>query len=150
MKKPLSLPKGNRLAAFVCPGHPLLDATIDLTLERNRDLLRRGAVLVDERDPGTSPRVLFYLEHSIQDAAITRAGERRVVSQRMLYVELDAEGNARHLQYAPYLDYRPLSEDEPDIDALLGRPESAWVIVIWSKRRRGMLSRTSFPNIWKR
>ena len=29
-------------AAFVCPGHPLLDATLDLVLERHRDLLRRG------------------------------------------------------------------------------------------------------------
>ena len=28
----------------------MLDAVIDLTLERNRDLLKRGAVLVDERD----------------------------------------------------------------------------------------------------
>ena len=46
-------PQGQPLAAFVCPGHPLLDAVIDLTLERHRDLLKRGAVLVDERDPGT-------------------------------------------------------------------------------------------------
>ena len=42
--------------------------------------------------PGTQPRVLFYLEHAIQDASLTRAGERRVVSKRMLYVELDADG----------------------------------------------------------
>lgn len=126
-EKALIAPQGQPLAAFVCPGHPLLDATIDLTLERNRDLLRRGAVLVDDRDPGMKPRVLFYLEHSIQDAAITRSGERRVVSQRMLYVELDADGNARHMQYAPYLDYRPLNEDEPNVDAFLIRPECEWV-----------------------
>ena len=36
---------GQPLAAFICPGHPLLDAIIDLTLERNRDLLRRGTIL---------------------------------------------------------------------------------------------------------
>lgn len=105
-EKALISPHGQPLGAFLCPGHPLLDATIDLTLERNRDLLRRGAVLVDDRDPGTSPRILFYLEHSIQDAAVTRSGERRVVSRRLLYVELDADANARHLEYAPYLDYR--------------------------------------------
>ena len=87
-------PQGQVLAAFVCPGHPLLDATIDLTLERHRDLLRRGAVLVDERDPGTSPRVLFYLEHAIQDAGMTRSGDRRVVSKRMLYVELGPTGRS--------------------------------------------------------
>ena len=80
----------------MCPGHPLLDgAVIDLTLERNRDLLKRGAVLIDERDAGDRLRVLFYLEHAIQDASLTRSGDRRVVSKRMLYVELDADGVTR-------------------------------------------------------
>jgi len=125
--KSLTAPQGQPLAAFVCPGHPLLDSVIDLTLERNRDLLRRGAVLVDERDAGTLPRVLFYLEHAIQDASLTRTGERRVVSKRMLFVELDAEGTARHLHYAPYLDYRPLVPGEPGIDVILGRPECSWI-----------------------
>ncbi|MEZ5288048.1 MAG: hypothetical protein R2712_25285 [Vicinamibacterales bacterium] len=90
-EKPLIAPPGQPLAAFVCPGHPLLDAVIDLTLERNADLLKRGAVLVDDRDLGTRPRVLFYLEHAIQDAGVTRSGDRRVISKRMLYVELDAD-----------------------------------------------------------
>src|SRR5947207_10843897 len=88
--KTLVAPQGQPLAAFVCPGHPLLDSVLDLTLERHRDLLRRGAVLMDERDPGLEPRVLFYLEHAIQDGSLTRIGERRVVSKRMLYVEIDA------------------------------------------------------------
>ena len=126
-EKNLVAPQGQPMAAFLCPGHPLLDATIDLTLERHRDLLRRGAVLVDDRDAGTSPRVLFYLEHAIQDAGITRAGDRRIISKRMLYVELDAEGNTHHLNYAPYLDYRPLTETDPTIEAILSRPECAWV-----------------------
>lgn len=126
-EKSLVAPQGQPLAAFVCPGHPLLDATIDLTLERHRDLLRRGTVLVDERDPGMQPRVIFYLEHSIQDASLTRAGARRVISQRMLYVELDSHGNARHMHYAPYLDYRPLADGEPGIEALLDRSECAWI-----------------------
>jgi superfamily II DNA or RNA helicase len=126
-EKSLIAPQGQPLAAFVCPGHPLLDATLDLTLERNRDLLRRGAVLVDERDAGTTPRVLFYLEHAVQDASLLKSGDRRTISKQMLYVELDAAGQARHLHYAPYLDYRPLRPDEPGVDALLARPESAWI-----------------------
>jgi superfamily II DNA or RNA helicase len=122
-----SLIAGPPLANFVCPGHALLDATLDLTLERHRDLLRRGSILVDERDPGTLPRVLFYLEHAIQDASLTRTGERRTISKRMLYVELAEDGNARHLQYAPYLDYRPLKETEPQLATILARPEVAFV-----------------------
>jgi len=126
-EKALVAPQGQPLAAFVCPGHPLLDATLDLTLERHRDLLRRGTVLVDERDPGETPRVLFYLEHAIQDASTTRTGERRTISKRMLYVEIDAAGGTRHLHYAPYLDYRPLRPEEPSIQAILDRPECAWI-----------------------
>jgi SNF2 family DNA or RNA helicase len=126
-EKELVAPQGQPLAAFVCPGHPLLDSVIDLTLERQRDLLKRGAVLVDENDSGMQPRVLFYLEHAIQDASLTRFGERRIISKRMLYIEIDATGSIRHVQYAPYLDYRPLTDGEPATEAVLGRPECAWI-----------------------
>ena len=126
-EKSLVAPQGLPLAAFVCPGHPLLDAVTDLTLERNRDLLKRGTILVDERDEGTRPRMLFYLEHAIQDAGTSRAGDRRVVSKRMLYVELDSNSNPRNVNYAPYLDYRPLASNEPGIDTILDRPECQWV-----------------------
>ena len=108
-------------AAFVCPGHPLLDAVLDLTLERNRDLLQRGTVLVDDRDPGAEPRALFTLEHTIRD-------NERTLSQRMLYVETDAQGTCRHLHHAPYLDYRPLAEGEPLASDILARSECAWIV----------------------
>jgi SNF2 family DNA or RNA helicase len=126
-EKNLVAPQGQALAAFVCPGHPLLDAAIDLVLERHRDLLRRGTVLVNERDPGTEPHVIFYLEHSIQDAGLSRSGERRIISKRILYVELDSSSNVRHLHYAPYLDCRPLKSDEPGIDSILNQPECRWI-----------------------
>jgi hypothetical protein len=45
----------------------------------------------------------------------------------MLYVELDADGVAHHMQYAPYLDYRPCKEDEPGVDTILARPECDWI-----------------------
>lgn len=32
-----------------------------------------------------------------------------------------------HFSYAPYLDYRPLKDGEPGIDALLARPECQWI-----------------------
>jgi SNF2 family DNA or RNA helicase len=126
-EKELISPQGQPMAAFVCPGSPLLDSVIDLTLERNRDLLRRGTVLVDERDHGTEPRVFFYLEHAIQDASLTRSGERRVISKRVLHIEMDKNGAARHIHYAPYLDFRPLTANEPSPEAVLGRPECRWI-----------------------
>lgn len=111
---------GKPPAEFVCPGHPLLDATLDMVLERHRDLLKRGAVLVDRGDPGVEPRVLVYLEHAIQDARTDAAGHRRVVSQRMQFAEgtLVAGADGAHVTafhpagYAPYLDYDPLTAEE--------------------------------------
>ena len=126
-EKDLVTPPGLPLAAFVCPGHPLLDAVLDLTLERYRDLLKRGTVLVDPLDSGCDPRVLFFLEHSIRDAGEGAGGENRTVSRRMLYVEMDARGGVRHLHYAPYLDYRPLGTDEPGVADILAQPECAWI-----------------------
>jgi hypothetical protein len=126
-EKSLVAPQGLPLAAFVCPGHPLLDATIDVTLERHPDLLRRGAVLVDERDHGELPRLLFFLNHTIHDASLTATGDRRVISQRVLYLETDESNRTRHLQYAPYLDYRPLTDEEPNGADFLSRPECAWI-----------------------
>ncbi len=144
-EKDLIAPPGLPMAAFVCPGHPLLDATLDLTLERHRDLLRRGTVLVDEGDTGDMPRVLFYLEHSVQDASTTRSGERRIVSRRMLYVEIDATGNTRHLHYAPYLDYRPLKAEKPGMAAILERPECAWITRELEQRVQGHAIATLVP-----
>ena len=126
-EKSLVAPQGQPLAAFVCPGHPLLDAVLDLTLERQRDLLKRGTMLVDERDFGTKPRVLFFLEHTVQDASLLPSGERRTISRRMLYVEMDEAGQVHGLNYAPYLDYRPLNVGEADVSAILARPECAWI-----------------------
>lgn len=110
-KEQISLP-GKPLAALVCPGHPLLDATIDLILERYRDLLKQGAILVDLDDTGEEVRVFFYLEHAIQDARLDRAGNRRTISRQMQFVEIDARGRVHPAGYAPYLDYRPLTEEE--------------------------------------
>jgi superfamily II DNA or RNA helicase len=121
-EKELRSVQGKPVADLVSPGHPLLDATIDLILERYGDLLKRGAVLVDRQDPGDEPRVLFYIEHAIQDARTDRSGNRRVVSQRMQFVEGviaqpdDGAGPRvtafRNAGPAPYLDYAPLSDEE--------------------------------------
>lgn len=103
---------GAPMAELVAPGHPLLAAIIDLVLERHRALFTRGTVLVDEADDGEVPRALVMLEHAIADARPSRTGPHTVVSRRYEFVEVPAEGEARAAGYAPYLDYRPLTDDE--------------------------------------
>jgi len=99
-------------ATFVCPGHPLLDATLGLLLRRERDALKRGGILVDETDPSQDLRALFYLEQAIQDAMPSHDAERRVISREVHFVEIDSLGNVNDGGGAPYLDYRPAAVDE--------------------------------------
>jgi superfamily II DNA or RNA helicase len=106
---------GKHMAALVAPGHPLLDSLIDLTLERYRNLLGQGAVLIDENDSGTEPRVLIYLEHSIKDGRAGRNGRPRIISQRLQFVYLDRHGEAVDGGAAPYLDCRPANEHEKTV-----------------------------------
>lgn len=103
---------GKPEAAFVCPGHPLLDATISLILQRDRDTLKRGAMLVDPNDPGNSLRVLFYIEGAIQDAVPSRGVDYTVISREAHFVEIDGSGAIHDVGAAPYLDYRPANAAE--------------------------------------
>jgi hypothetical protein len=109
--------EGKPPAELISPGHPLLDTVIDLVLERYRDLLKRGAVLVDLNDQSEDIRVLFYLEHSIQDARTDEEGNRRVVSRRLQFVEINQEGELRDMGNAPYIDYEPISLDDRELVA---------------------------------
>ena len=84
-------------------------------------------MLVDDNDDGDRPKVLMSLEHSIQDGSRTRSGEQRTISKRMLYVEVNAELETVGQDYAPYLDYRPLSDGEPGVQEIVGRPECSWI-----------------------
>jgi superfamily II DNA or RNA helicase len=119
-------------AQLVCPGHALLDCTIDLVVERHRELLRQGAVLIDERDEGTEPKLLFYLEHRVIDGRRTRRGQLQVVSQRLQFVEVDAAGRFGNAGSAPYLDYRPARPDE--VGVLRTVLDAAWVQQDWDHR----------------
>lgn len=109
-------------AELVCPGHPLLDAVIDLVLERHGELMKRGAVLVDEQDPGDEPHLMFTLEHAIQDGRRTRRGGLQVVSKRLQFLDVGARDDWSGVGAAPYLDLRPATTEElaalqPDLDA---------------------------------
>jgi len=99
-------------AELIAPGHPLLDATIDLIRERYADVLKRGAIFIDDSDFDTETRLLFYVEDSVQDGVILPNGNKRVISKHVHFVEIKADGTALNAGNAPYLDYRAANEDE--------------------------------------
>lgn len=72
-------------------------------------------------DEGEDIPALFYLEHVVADGRILKNGQQQVVSQKLQFVEINAEGIPQNAGPAPYLDYRPLTETEqatiwPEID----------------------------------
>jgi superfamily II DNA or RNA helicase len=116
---------GKPPAALVAPGHPLLDATVDLVLEKYRSLLRQGAILVDPNDAGREPRVLLYLEQSIVDGRNVSGRNERVISRQLHFVEHRRDGAAIIAGYAPYLDYTAATpEQKAQVQPLL---EESWL-----------------------
>jgi len=130
-------------AHLICPGTPLLDATIDLVLERHGEVLKRGAVMVDEDDPGEQPRMLFYLEHAVQDGRKLRGGEFLVVSQQLQFVEVGPDGEFRSAGAAPYLDYRPATDAERE--NLKPHLDADWLKDDWEHRAMGFVLREVAP-----
>lgn len=99
-------------ADLICPGHPLLDSVIDLILERERNVMKQGAVFIDDNDYSNRARVLFYIEDSLRDEVDSGDGNKRIISKNIHFIEIDRDGNVSDAGYAPYLDYRAAADDE--------------------------------------
>ena len=110
-------------ADLISPGTPLLAAVVNKVIVDFGATLQQGAVLVDEDDPSTDPRLIVYLDHTITDGREVHS-TRQVVSRQFHYVEIDRHGNARDTGDEPYLNYAPLADEQ---QALLdGRLDLDW------------------------
>ncbi len=107
--------QGKPQATIIAPGHPLLEATIDLIRERNSSVLKQGAIFIDESDYGKDERLLFYIEDSVQDGVIMPSGKKRIISKHIHFVEMKSDGSSVSAGYAPYLDYRAATLEEQNI-----------------------------------
>lgn len=101
---------GAPLAGLMHPGHPLMQAVVTMTLESTMGKLKQGSVLYDPNDMGTTPRVMFVLDHTIRDSV---EGERPV-SRRMQFVAINETGELQNCGWAPHLD---LEAFVPETDA---------------------------------
>jgi hypothetical protein len=111
------------VAAFICPGHPLLEATISLIRERYDHLMKQGAVLVDDTDLGEEIEALFLLEHTVQDGRTTSLGKPHIISEKLQVAAVGREGNVTDAGIAPHLNLRPATQEELElVDDLLHEP----------------------------
>ncbi|UVF77276.1 helicase-related protein [Gordonia mangrovi] len=88
-------------AELLAPGHPLLDAVLDATIEKHLPDLQRGTTLFDPLDSATEPYVLLAISSEVLD------GHQHVVSKRFAFVELRADGSVVDAGPAPHLDLAP-------------------------------------------
>lgn len=114
-KDKIRFPGKSQIASFISPGHPLMNSTLDLTLQNTRHLLRQGAILIDEQDFGVEPRVMYIIEHSIKEAGEDGQDHQRVISQRMQFALVGKDGLVSHGGYAPYLDYKPATNEQTNL-----------------------------------
>jgi hypothetical protein len=124
-EKALIAPQGQPLAAFVCPGHPLLDAVIDLTLERHRDLLRQFAGWAPVNPQARAVKALFQ---KTWRSAQGLAEDVRFYGQ---WMRDEAEKRIGHL-YPKVEVTAEMAEERPDLKPLVGRKLTviAW---LWAR-----------------
>lgn len=102
------------VATYVCPGHPLLEATVSVILERYDHLMKIGAVMVDDTDMGHEIAALFLLEHSVQDGRCVSSGGSHVISETLQFASVDQYGRVVDAGPAPHLNLRAAAQEEID------------------------------------
>ncbi|MDR2896881.1 MAG: DUF3883 domain-containing protein [Propionibacteriaceae bacterium] len=122
-------------ATLIAPGHPLLQAVIDLTITDLGRTLRDGTVFVDRRDnQDTAASLLFAVEQKIDNLAPRplidgdsphldgpNAGAY-TVDRHFEYVQLSPNGDIRVPLVPPYLDYdAPTPDEETRIQQVLAQ-----------------------------
>ena len=103
------------VATFICPGHPLLESVISIIIEDYGQIMKQGAILVDETDDGNKLSAIFLIEHSVQDGRLTANGNPHIISQKLQFAAIDKTGAMTNAGIAPHLDLRPANVDEIDL-----------------------------------
>ena len=100
------------VAAFIYPGHPLLEAVISVVREKYGHLMKQGAVYVDDADSGEAPSVVVLLEHDVRDGRPLAAGRPHIVSEKLQFAAIGPDGTAADAGIAPHLNLRPARPEE--------------------------------------
>ena len=100
------------VAEFVCPGHPLLEAVIDIIREQYSHLMKLGAVMVDEADIGEDIQAVFLMQQSIEDGRKTSSGMPQTISQHLQFASIMEDSMVSNAGIAPHLNLRAATDDE--------------------------------------
>lgn len=99
-------PEGLAPAALLAPGHPLLDAVIEATIEDLAPVLTRGTVLVDRRETQPAEPLLMY---TVEQRVRAESEGAPLVSHHFDYPLRSPAGGITASAAPPHLDF-----DAPD------------------------------------
>ncbi|WP_369597940.1 helicase-related protein [Kocuria salina] len=124
-------PDGHVEAALIAPGHPLLHAVIEATIEDLGAALKRGTILVDRREKQSSePALMYTVEQRIQNTAT----EPDTISHHFDYLQFAHDGSVTVSPTPPFLDYdRPQPAEAGQIREI--------VVSDWAKENHEKLIR---------
>jgi len=106
---------------LISPGHPLLDAVIELVLADLEPVLRRGTVLIDDTDKQAgAPTLLYALEQRVENTALGYTASRHFD-----FIELGEDGVLATMAAPPYLDYR--APEPGELEAVAGVRRQDWL-----------------------
>ena len=104
-------PDGLADASLIAPGHPLLHAVIEATIDDLGPTLKQGTVLVDRRTKqAEAPMLMFSVEQRIENTA----ADADTVSHHFDYPLLEQDGTVTVSAAPPYLDYDRPEPGEAD------------------------------------
>ncbi|NCD16858.1 MAG: DUF3883 domain-containing protein [Actinobacteria bacterium] len=111
-------PDGLADASLIAPGHPLLHAVIEATIDDLGPTLKQGTVLVDRRTKqAEAPMLMFSVEQRIENTA----ADADTVSHHFDYPLLEQDGTVTVSAAPPYLDYdRPEPAEADTITEITG------------------------------
>ena len=128
---------GLEFAHMLHPGHPLMLALSDVLLEQHANLLRQGATLLDPRDEGDQPSLLFLLTHEV------KSGDGQVISKRLQFIRVLPDGNTTFAGWAPHLDLEALAP--ADLPLLAETLSAPWLTAGLEQRALALAASTLVP-----
>jgi len=132
---------GMERAVLMHPSHPLMLSMTDILLDQHANLLRQGTILIDPADDGRDPALLFLLTHEI------KSGDDRVLSKRLQFVRVGADGKAAFAGWAPHLDLEPLPRAEHPL--LKETLAESWIASGQEERALALAAQTLVPEHYK-
>ena len=74
--------------------------------------MKQGAVYVDDTDAGDALSVVVLLEHDVRDGRPLPTGRPHIVSEKLQFAAIGADGKAVNAGIAPHLNLRPARPEE--------------------------------------